>query len=170
MVAAGILGEDDRVELIEGELLVMTPQEPLHASTVHRLTERLFAVYGGRFGIRVQLPLVASDVSLPEPDLAVVRGDAHAFERRHPSGSEAVLVIEVSSSSERRDLRKVGVYAKAGVPVYWRVCVDSRRLELFEGPRTDGIYSSARVLDEGDEVALPEANVRWKVAELLAAP
>lgn len=79
MVAAGVLGEDDRVELIEGELLLMSPQDPPHASVIQRLTGRLVAAYGDRFRVRVQLPIVVSDVSMSEPDFAVVRGDERSW-------------------------------------------------------------------------------------------
>src|SRR5687767_10374877 len=91
MLAAGILHEDDRVELIEGELLLMSPHDPPHAITVQRLTGRLVEAYGPDC-VRCQLPLVASTTSMPEPDFAVVRDESGMFEDRHPTGRDTVLV------------------------------------------------------------------------------
>jgi Uma2 family endonuclease len=167
MVAAGVLDEDDRVELIEGELLVMSPQDPPHASIIERLTGKLVAAYGASHRIRVQLPLLASETSLPEPDLAVVRGDERTYESRHPGGDDAVLVIEVSWSSRRRDRRKAAIYGSAGVPVYWRLDVETRRLEVNEKPASDGTYTLIRVHEESAEVEVPGTGVRWLVRDLL---
>ena len=169
MVAAGVLDEDDRVELIEGELLVMSPQDPPHASVIERLNGMLMAAYGPSCRVRVQLPLLASPTSLPEPDFAVVRGDERAYESRHPGGDDAVLVIEVSWSSRHRDRRKAAIYGRAGVPVYWRLDVETRRLEVHEKPAPDGTYTLIRVHDEAAEVELPGIASRWLVRDLLPA-
>jgi Uma2 family endonuclease len=167
MLAAGILNEDDRVELIEGELLIMSPHDPPHASTVQKLTRRLFEAYGPGYDVRCQLPLVASSFSMPEPDVAVVRGGGDAFEDRHPTGREAVLVIEVTWSTQQRDRLKAGIYGRAGVPVYWRLDVENRRLETQVGPTHDGVYSLVRVHDEAAEVEVPGTSTRWRVRDLL---
>ncbi len=167
MVRAGILGEDDRVELIEGDLLARSPQEPVHASTIQRLTTRLLRAYGEGFPIRVQLPLVASETSLPEPDIAVVRGDERAFETRHPSGSDVLLVVEVTWSTAPRDRETAEIYARAGVPVYWRLDLEHRRLEVHHIPAPDGVYTRVAALGEADEVEVPGTSIRWKVADLL---
>jgi Uma2 family endonuclease len=170
MVAAGILGEDDRVELIEGELLAMSPQEPVHASAVQRLSSRLVKAMGDRYQVRVQFPLVASHDSLPEPDVAVLLGDERAFEKRHPRGNEAVLVVEVTWSTATRDRKKADLYARAGVPVYWRLDLEHRRLEVHEAPAPDGLYTRVHALGEADEVGVPTTQVSWRVADLLPAP
>jgi Uma2 family endonuclease len=172
MVSAGIIDEDDRVELIEGELYLMSPQDPPHAGTTGKLNMLLTKIYAQGFTVRVQLPLLASQHSMPEPDFAIVRGEPGQYETRHPSGADTVLVIEVTWSSERMDRRKVGIYAAAGVPVYWRLDLPRRRLEVHEVLDAQGTYTLLRVLDEGAEVALPglpgtQASVR--VAELLPA-
>jgi Uma2 family endonuclease len=172
MVSAGILDEDDRVELIEGELYLMSPQDPPHAGTTGKLNMLLTRSYSEGFTVRVQLPLIASRHSLPEPDFAVVRGAPETYETRHPSGADAVLVIEVTWSSERMDRRKVGIYAAAGVAVYWRLDLPRRRLEVHETPEEAGTYSVVRVLDEDAEIALPGLGSGapcLKVADLLPA-
>jgi Uma2 family endonuclease len=167
MVRSGILGEEDRVELIEGELLVMSPGEPPHANTVDRLAERLRGIYSADCRIRVQLQLDVSPVTQPEPDIAVVRGDERTYGARHPRGDDCVLVVEVAYSSRRRDLVKAQLYARAGVPVYWMVDLEKACLVVHERPRADGSYAHVRVLDGADEVELPGNAVRWRVADLL---
>lgn len=169
MVEAGIIGEDDRLELIEGELLVVSPQDPIHAGTIQRLDRRLQRTYGDRYQVRPQLPVIASQFSMPEPDLAVVRGDERSFDRRHPTGADIVLVVEVSWTTARRDRGKAEVYARAGVPVYWLLDLEHRRLEVYEAPAPDGAYTHVRLLSEAEEVDLPETDVRWRVADLLPA-
>jgi Uma2 family endonuclease len=168
----GIIDEDDRVELIEGELYLKSPQDPPHAGTTGKLTMLLTRTYRDGFTVRVQLPLVASKHSLPEPDFAVVKGAPEQYDTRHPTGPDAVLVIEVTWSSEKMDRRKAGVYAAAGVPVYWRLDLPRRRLEVHEAPDGQGTYTLLRVLDEQAEVALPGlegASQQVKVGDLLPA-
>jgi Uma2 family endonuclease len=88
MVQAGILGEDDRLELIGGELLLMSPQDPAHAAIVSRLTRLLLQGYPQGFCVRVQLPLAATASDLLEPDLVIARGTESTYGNRHPSGSD----------------------------------------------------------------------------------
>jgi Uma2 family endonuclease len=124
--------EEERVELLEGVLATMSPQKPPHAHTVHQLSAALFVALGGRAVVRSQLPIAMSDDSEPEPDLAVVPpGD---YSREHPS--EALLVVEVALSSQRRDrIIKGRIYARAGVPEYWVVDLISRTIDVHKYPR-----------------------------------
>jgi Uma2 family endonuclease len=165
MERAGLL-EDERVELIEGELLLMSPNHPPRAFTVTALTDVLSRTYRGA-AIRVQLPLSIATHSEPEPDLVVARAPATTYGGRHPRGPDCILVVEVSWTSRRRDVGKARLYAAAGVPVYWLLDVEARRLDLYELPRVDGTYASLRSLEEHEEVTLPETQVTWRVAELL---
>jgi Uma2 family endonuclease len=134
IVAAGVFG-NDRVELLEGVVVSMSPNHPEHASPVQLLTEALVRALAGRAMVRGQLPLVASDDSEPEPDVAVVPvGD---YSRQHPDA--AYLVIEVASSSLRKDrLVKAPLYAKSGFQEYWVVDVGARTIEVYRGPSADG--------------------------------
>lgn len=167
MVDAGILAEDEPVELIEGELVVVTPQGPPHASVTTALRDRLVAAYGAGFVVREDKPLIAGESSLPEPDIAVVRGVHRDFGKRHPRGDEALLVIEVARTSLAMDRSKAATYARAGVPIYWLLDLDAGRLEVHTDPRPDGRYGRVRVLAGEDEVALPERELAWRVCELL---
>lgn len=170
MVKVGIIEPEDRLELIDGELLIMPPQDPPHASSVFRLDRRLKRAYGDACCVRIQLPLAISDYHLPEPDIAVARGGEDAFDRRHPAGADTVLVVEITDTSVVRDLRKVAIYAAGGVACYWRLDLQTRRLEVRAQPLADGAYRTVRILDEDDEVEIPETALRCQVRELLPSP
>lgn len=167
MVDAGILREDERLELLDGELIVMPPQGPPHAGTTTRLDNRLHRIYGTGYVVREAKPMIADERSLPEPDHAVFRGDERSFDARHPRGDEAVLIIEVAWSSQSTDRSKAALYARAGVPIYWLLDIDKRRLEVYSDPLGDGEYSLVRILGEHDEVTPPETTARWCVTDLL---
>jgi Uma2 family endonuclease len=156
MLETGVLSEDDRLELLDGDLYLMSPQDPHHASTVTRLSRALHEAYRGRghWVIRTQLPLQVPPLSLPEPDLAVVRGTEATFDDRHPGAADAALVVEVSDSSDAEDLRKAAIYARGGLALYWRISLRRRQLEVHESP-VRGHYRVMRILEATDKVSLP---------------
>jgi Uma2 family endonuclease len=182
MVGAGILHEDERVQLIEGEILQMTPQYRCHAAAVLLTTKALETAFGPAYSVQGQVPLAVSDDSEPEPDVAVVAGSIRGFLRDHPT--TAVLIVEVADSSLMFDRRrKARLYARCGMPEYWIVNLADRCLEVHREPRpdagtADGIgrdahYADIRVLDEHAAItplaapglAAPGTTVR--VADLL---
>lgn len=167
MVEAGILDEDEPLELIRGELIVVTPQGPQHSYTTGSVADRLRAAYDGVAFIREQMPLVTSGTSLPEPDVAVVRGRREDFADRHPSGHDALLVVETAITSQKVDHDKAADYAEGGVAVYWLLDVPARRIEVHREPQPDGRYRVVHVLAAGDEVEVPGTALRWRVSELL---
>ena len=128
-VEAGVFGPDDRLELIDGQLLAMTPQGSRHAAIVDLTGDVLREVFGADHRVRMQCPLVAGDDSEPEPDLAVVPGSARDYLDAHPTG--ALLVVEVSDDSLRRDrLIKQRLYARHGIPEYWILALPDACLEV----------------------------------------
>ncbi|WP_370325111.1 Uma2 family endonuclease [Euzebya sp.] len=135
LVDHGALGPEDRVELLDGMLVEMSPQGSRHAAVITRLTEILvLACAGGPYEVRPQVPFAASDVSEPEPDFAIVRRD-HGL--GHPAAAE--LVIEVAESSRALDLgRKARIYAAAGVPTYWVVDLQDRVIHVHTEPGSEG--------------------------------
>ena len=147
LVALGVF-EDERVELLHGVLIDMSPNNPDHASPIQRLGMILVPALVGRAEVRVQLPLVAHDESEPEPDLAVVpSGD---YRREHPA--QALLVIEVAASSLGKDRSvKAPLYAASGFPEYWIVNVVDRVIEVHRAPGATG-YGSVSVFALGDVV------------------
>lgn len=151
MVAMGLFG-DERLELLQGVIIAMSPNDPPHASPVQKLTELLVLALSGRASVRVQLPLIAVDESEPEPDIAVVPcGD---YDEAHPA--QALLVIEVADSSLRKDRYVKGpLYAASGFREYWLVNVAARQVEVHRGPSGDGWSSITR--HERGETLHPEA-------------
>jgi Uma2 family endonuclease len=133
--------EGERVELVRGAIIKMSPNHPPHAFSVEQLTQVLVVALLGRARVRVQLPLLAADESEPEPDLAVVPlGD---YSAEHPR--RALLIIEVAQSSLRKDrLLKAPLYAESGFEEYWIVDVAARTVEVHRGPLGDGWKSVTR--------------------------
>jgi Uma2 family endonuclease len=166
MVEGGILGEDEPVELLEGELVVTPPEGPSHAAVVSDLAGRLAAAYQPGCHVRAQCPLAGARDSLPEPDLAVVRGNPRDYVEAHPAGGNVVLVVEVARTSQAIDRRKVRIYAQIAVPVYWLLDLAARRLEVRSDPDGED-YRSTRLLGEGEPVGLPGVDASWIVASLL---
>ena len=123
MAEAGILDEDERVELIEGEIVEMTPIGPPHASVVARINALFAARLGARVIVWPQNPFVLRpQTSQFQPDLALLRPRADFYSSRHPEPADALLVIEVMDSSVARDRRvKLPIYARARVEEVWLV-------------------------------------------------
>lgn len=156
----GIFSEDDRVELIDGDVHEMTPIGPTHAGIVDDLTELLVTRLVGKAKIRVQNPIRLGLHDEPQPDLVVAQLRAGHYTDRHPEGREVLLVIEVADSSLRYDREaKLPLYAGAGIPESWLVDVAARTVTVYTEPTADG-YSAAQALRRGQEV------VSTSVAEL----
>jgi Uma2 family endonuclease len=116
LVEIGVLGPEDKVELLDGIIYDMTPQDSWHASGVQAVNEALRSIFGEGYTIRVQMPLALGQSSEPEPDVAVVSGHWRDFRRSHPTA--AVLVVEISGRSLFHDReRKQSLYALADI---WR--------------------------------------------------
>ncbi len=130
LVAAGAF-TDERVELLGGVIVEVSPQEPRHAAVIQRLDRAFQLAVGDRAQVRTQLPLAISNDSLPEPDLALVIPGR--FDDAHPS--TASLVVEVANRSVRKDRRiKAELYAAAGIAEYWLVNLQDDVIEVFSEP------------------------------------
>jgi len=164
MVRAGILAEDDRVELLDGVLVEMSPQSPGHARAVRRLN-MLLAPVAAAAGLEVspQCPLsVVSPISQPEPDLAVV--PAGSWEAQ---AAGALLVIEVSVTSRAVDLgRKAAIYASAAIPEYWVLDIERRRLVVHRDP-VDDRYATTEVVADTGAITAARLPLTVAVAEIL---
>jgi len=126
MREAGILTEDDRVELIDGEVRRMGPVVPLHAAIVKRLNTLLMPHMGTLMLISVQDPIQLNDVSEPEPDIAILRYDASYYAQHHPTPEAVLFVIEVADTSLDYDRdEKLPRYAEAGIREAWIVDVEA---------------------------------------------
>lgn len=145
----GILRPDDRVELIDGEIVRMAPIGSMHSGLVTRLT-RLLVERVGRSGVvSPQNPVILSEVTEPQPDLTVLRWRADDYTADTPKAGDTLLVIEVSDSSLRFDRQvKLRFYAQAGVPEVWILDLRARRLLVHREPEGKG-YRVAEALATG---------------------
>ncbi len=155
MLEAGILAEDEPVQLIEGRLVVMTPQGPEHSYVTTSVAQRLRTAYGCEALVREEKPIVTGSDSQLEPDVAVVRGSLEDYASHHPTAAEAILVVEVALTSHAQDRVKVELYARGGVEACWLVDVPQRRVEVHAEPQPDGRYRLIQLLAGGDLLAVP---------------
>jgi Uma2 family endonuclease len=166
MSGAGILLEDDRVELIGGEIVEMSPIGHLHASCVKRLIA-LFTcrVPAGTFIVSAQDPVRLDDYSEPQPDIALLRPRADFYANAHPAPADVLLLIEVADTSFDYDrFVKLPLYASAGVGEVWIVNLARGAVELFSRP-ADGEYQSSRTITGGESFApaeLPQLELTLK--------
>ena len=165
MIEAGIFGEDDRVELINGEIIEMSPQGSRHYTFIGLLAEVLEEAYAEGFLIRTQGPLVLDPDSEPEPDVAVVRGRRMDYFDHHPI--TALLVIEVSDSSLAKDrTSKEELYARHQISEYWILNVEGESLEVYRNPVGE-TYQTKTTLHRGDSITPPKATNAIAVADVL---
>ena len=153
MIARGILDENDRVELIRGEIVDKMTIGDRHAACVKRLNSLFQALSPDRWIVSVQDPVAFED-SKPEPDLALLqpRGDFYADST--PRSSDILLVIEVADTSLDfdRDI-KLPLYAEAGVSEYWIVNLTDSCVEVHRGPRSDGTYADSQTVAKDGTVS-----------------
>jgi Uma2 family endonuclease len=152
LIDAGVLSPEERVELLEGDIVRMWPQGPAHALSIQNTEEALRAVFGAGFSVRVQLPFDGGENSEPEPDVAVVRGHRRDFLYAHPS--TAVLLVEISDSTLDYDRRRKGpAYARADVLEYWIVNLVDRLVEVYRDPTADRGYQTMERFRSGEAIS-----------------
>lgn len=146
LIAAGVF-QSERIQLLRGILIRMSPQGAAHAHSIQVLQEVLSAGVEKRAMVRVQLPIALAEDSEPEPDVALVRRQDYL---EHPDS--ALLLVEVSDSSLAIDREKAMDYAAAGIPEYWIVNIPDRVVEVHDQP-AGGRYARHRSLRSGERVA-----------------
>jgi Uma2 family endonuclease len=157
MAETGILAPDERVELIEGDIIAMAPQRNLHAAAVTRASRACETAFGPGHWVRVQMTLSLAEASMPDPDVAVLQGDIEDHPEDYPD--TALLVIEVADTSLAYDRGpKASLYASAGIPEYWIVNLPERTLEVRHSPAAPepgptARYESVTVHRTGEAVA-----------------
>ena len=168
MAEVGILKRDERVELIEGEIVVMPPIGPEHADDVDVFNEVLARYAPDRYRVRVQNPVRLNDYSEPEPDVALVRRRPEGYRAAHPTPADVLLIIEVAHSSLEYDRNtKAHIYGRNGISETWVRNLPEDCIERFTEPGPDG-YAQHTVHRRGETltpVALPDLELA--VADLL---
>lgn len=150
MIDAGVLTDDDPVELLEGILVFKMPKKPAHRLALRKLFKAIDPMLPKQFFIQLQEPITLTDGE-PEPDAAVISGTDEEFANRHPGPADVPWVIEVSDSTLVRDRgAKLRSYASAGIPIYWIVDLNSRTVERYTDPDPNSgpaIYRTTQVFD-----------------------
>ncbi len=152
LIEAGILTEDDRVELLDGEIIKMAPIGPRHAACVKRFSEylgrkvRRFAI------VSVQDPVTLDDYSEPQPDISLLKRRDDFYARSHPSPEDVLIAIEVADTTVESDRSvKIPTYARAGISEAWLVDLFNDRIEIHSNPAS-GIYQEVRIILRGQKV------------------
>jgi Uma2 family endonuclease len=162
---AGVLSENDRIELLEGELIQMPPIGSVHAGIVARLDRAFQASIPQGFAVWTQNPLGLPPLSEPQPDLALLKPRADDYLSSLPVASDVLLVIEVADTTLAydRDL-KMPLYAKHGIPEAWLIDVSAARLEVYRDPGTEGYRTLLRPDRDAivSPLALPDVNIDLK--------
>jgi Uma2 family endonuclease len=162
MVEEGLLAEDARVELIDGEIVDMPPLGISHCEIVDRLTHRFCERLGKVARVRVQSTVRLDRFSQPQPDVALLIARPEGYSKRHPHPEDVLLIVEVSDSSLKFDRdRKLPLYARHGVPEVWIIDIPGGLIHFFRTPREDLFAQSSSTEKPGivSLAALPEVRV-----------
>ncbi|PYN93991.1 MAG: Uma2 family endonuclease [Candidatus Rokuibacteriota bacterium] len=146
MAEVGILGEDDRVELIRGEIVEMSPIGRRHRAFVGNLNQLLAVRLAGHAFVWMQNPIVLAEDTEPQPDIAVIRCRPVPYKEREAWAEDVLLLIEVADSSLAYDRStKLRLYAEAGIPEYWVVDCTAEAIEVYRTPGPEGYRDVSRV-------------------------
>jgi Uma2 family endonuclease len=169
MGEAGILGEDERVELIEGEIVEMSPIGPRHIGAVINATRMFITRLGDRAVVSPQNPVVIQPRSEPQPDLLLLRPRAVSYSRGLPTANDVLLAVEVADTSVRFDrIVKARLYARAGIPEFWLCLAMDGAIEVYREPRADG-YAGMTLYGPDQRVSpLAFPDVSFAVSEFFA--
>ncbi len=169
MADVGILTEDDRVELIEGRIIVMSPIGSRHAACVKRLNAFLSQHVAENALVSVQDPIQLNDYSEPEPDVALLRLRDDFYASGHPTAEDILLVVEVADTSEGYDREeKIPLYARSGIREVWLVSLLKNRVEVYTEPTGD-LYRQVRYAMRGDVLNAQQLpNVHLAVDDIFA--
>lgn len=163
----GVLPEDDRVELIEGRVIPMSPIGSRHAGCANFLTSLLARHLGVRAIVSIQNPVALSEITEPQPDVQLLRFRQDFYRSCHPVPADVLALIEVADTSHAHDRRKAGLYAIAGIPEVWLVDVRNDLVETRRRPTPLG-YAEVALHHRGDRIAFrafPELQI--EIADLL---
>ena len=173
LILAGLLDEDEPIELLDGQLVVREPESAGHSAAIWLAQAVLRRAFGRGWLVRGPAPVALDPASEPAPDLTVVRGSPRTYARDHPA--RPALIVEVARSSVLKDRRlKGGLYARAGVADYWILNLVDRGLEVYREPvrspsaALGGKYGSLERLGAAAVVSpLARPRARIRVADLL---
>jgi Uma2 family endonuclease len=169
MAEAGIFHPDERVELIEGEIVQMSPIGPRHAGCVINANRLFVTRLGERAVVSPQNPVVIQPRSEPQPDLLLLRPRAVSYSREHPTPEDVLLAVEVADTTARYDrLVKSRLYARTGIAEFWLLLAMDGAVEVYRTPGADG-YASVTSHGPGQTVSpLAFPDVGFTIADFFA--
>lgn len=163
MIEAGVFKEDDRFELLNGEIIEMCPIGPRHAACVKRLNQLLSDKVRKMAITGVQDPVLLNDYSEPQPDLTLLKPRADFYASGHPTPADVLVAIEVADTTAETDRRvKVPAYALAGIVETWLVDLFNDRVEIHSKPH-NGVYQEVRIVQRGQRIvstSLPQLKLK----------
>ena len=153
MGESGILGPEERVELLDGQLIAMPPGGPPHAYSMRRVTNYFYQRFAGRASVGVQTPMALDKWSEPEPDIMLNGLPDEQYASAHPTPEQVLLVVEVAMSSLRYDAgMKLRAYARQGIREYWIVDLAHERIDVYREPKGER-YAKHRRAGRGHSIA-----------------
>jgi Uma2 family endonuclease len=167
MGETGLLRPDERTELIEGELIQVTPMGSRHAASISRLTRFFQSHAGNHLHVRVQLPIKLGLYNEPEPDVALVFPRSDDYESAHPTAQDVLVIIEVSDTTLKFDQRaKLPMYARHSIPEVWIVDLANSRIQVCTEPSESG-YGASRYISEAEAIVMSQVpGLYFAVSEL----
>ncbi len=167
MREAGILSANDRVELIRGQIVTISPKGSKHSNALRRLTSLFYRLVEPTAVISVQDPIKISDYSEPEPDLALLIPPLSRYDHRLPTSADVLLVVEVSDATLKQDRKeKALLYSEAGIAEYWIVNLQDNEIEVYQHPLDIG-YKYWTRYRAGELVPVAGLEVQLAVSEML---
>ncbi len=175
LVDLGFFTENDRIELIRGEIIEMPPKRTPHSVCNSHLWKQLYELIGKQAEIRVQEPIILPSNSEPEPDVVIAKKKADNYLAAHPTAKDIILVIEISDSTLQYDREtKLPLYAEAGINNYWIVNLVDRHLEVYSNPFSANQgkfnYRNKSIVLPNENIEIPNFNgVALELATVLPA-
>lgn len=167
MIEAGILTEQDKVELIEGDIIRMSPKGSRHAACVQKINRWFSGRLGNQYDIRLQDPVQIPNISEPEPDLVLVTFREDFYTHSHPKPADILLLVEVADSSLSIDREiKLPLYAAAGIPEYWIINLRDRQIEVHRQLK-ENRYRESLILKPNEWLVIPSLDIKTEVADWL---
>lgn len=161
MIASSLLA-GRRVELVNGQIVDMAPEQPIHRATYRRGVKYLEALLGDQAVVFSAAPVTLPNDSEPEPDISIVHPPETRYDSKHPGPADIYWLIEVSNSTLAYDLgEKAQLYAKQNIPDYWVIDIVAKQLWVHRQPN-EGIYTSVKKLTSGtlSPVTMPHINIQ----------
>ncbi|MCI5081407.1 MAG: Uma2 family endonuclease [Saprospiraceae bacterium] len=151
MAAVGIFVDQPRVELINGEIIEMSPQSNIHISHVDKISRFFYQILFEEILVRTQSAVRLDEYSEPEPDITILKFQNHYYKDRAATAEDIYLVVEVAITTLQLDRNTKGTkYAQAGIPEYWIVIPEQKEVEVYRQPK-DGIYQIKQTFTPSDE-------------------